>query len=142
MKNANSQLARLAQLLAVTAVAFSVCGFVGTVHGAEPGFDGGKSTWHDGFVRYDFVMDGQTLAITPFTRPEKEGLLWALRPRVSGAASWSFPTSRLPAIPGRGKAVIGTTSRTASWIKAAKMRSNSTTIVGQLLGWNFRLPPV
>ena len=54
-------------------VAFSVWGFVGTMHGAEPAFDGGKSTWHDGFVRYDFVMDDETLAITPFTRPEKEG---------------------------------------------------------------------
>jgi len=61
------------KLLAVAAVAFSVCGFVGTIHGAEPAFDGGKSTWHDGFVRYDFVMDDKTLAITPFTRPEKEG---------------------------------------------------------------------
>src|SRR4029078_13117655 len=26
-------------------------------------FDGEKSEWHDGFVRYDFVMDEQTLAI-------------------------------------------------------------------------------
>jgi len=41
--------------------------------GDEPVFDGGKSTWHDGFVRYDFVMDDQTLAVTAFTRPEKEG---------------------------------------------------------------------
>ena len=62
-----------AKFLAVAAVAFSVCGFVGTLHGVEPVFDGGKSTWHDGFVRYDFVMDDETLAITPFTRPEKEG---------------------------------------------------------------------
>jgi lysophospholipase L1-like esterase len=34
--------------------------------------DGGKSVWHDGFVRYDYVMDEQTLAITPFTAPEGE----------------------------------------------------------------------
>jgi pimeloyl-ACP methyl ester carboxylesterase len=35
-------------------------------------FDGEKSTWHDGFARYDFVMDGATLAITPFHRPANE----------------------------------------------------------------------
>jgi len=35
-------------------------------------FDGEKSTWHDGFERDDFVMDGNTMAITPFKRPENE----------------------------------------------------------------------
>jgi hypothetical protein len=36
-------------------------------------FDGEKTTWHDGFDRFDFVMDEQGLAITPFKRPEGEG---------------------------------------------------------------------
>src|SRR5438045_1773477 len=35
-------------------------------------FEGEKSAWHDGFDRYDFVMDEQTLAITPFKAPEGE----------------------------------------------------------------------
>ena len=55
-------------------------GFTTTLSGAEPGsvkspptFDGGLSAWHDGFTRYDFVMDETTLAIKPFTRDEKEG---------------------------------------------------------------------
>ena len=73
MKNASSQLTRPANLLVVAALAFAVCGFVGTILAAESAFDGGKSAWHDGFVRYDFVMDDETLAISPFTRPEKEG---------------------------------------------------------------------
>src|SRR5258708_37714937 len=73
MKNARFQISRLAKFMAVVAVAFSFYGFVGTIHAAELVFDGGKSTWHEGFVRYDFVMDDETLAITPFTRPEKEG---------------------------------------------------------------------
>lgn len=82
MSNANSQITSPSKLLAVAAVAFSVCGFIVTLHAADqpgpaqsspPVFDGGKSTWHDGFVRYDFVMDDETLAITPFTRQEKEG---------------------------------------------------------------------
>src|ERR1700738_1602076 len=73
MKSASCQMTRPSQLLAGAGVAYSVFSFVGTIHAAEPAFDGGKSTWHDGFVRYDFVMDDQTLAITPFTRPEKEG---------------------------------------------------------------------
>ena len=72
MKNASSQLTGPAKLLALV-VFFSLCGFVTTIHAAEPVFDGGKSTWHDGFVRYDFVMDDATLSISAFTRPEKEG---------------------------------------------------------------------
>ncbi len=35
-------------------------------------FAGEKSAWHDGFARYDFVMDEQTLAITPFMAPAGE----------------------------------------------------------------------
>ncbi|HEV8607248.1 MAG TPA: hypothetical protein VGQ99_18050 [Tepidisphaeraceae bacterium] len=35
-------------------------------------FDGEKTTWHEGFDRYDFVMDEATLAITPFKAPEGE----------------------------------------------------------------------
>lgn len=35
-------------------------------------FNGENSTWHDGFERHDFVMDGTTLAITPFNRPANE----------------------------------------------------------------------
>ncbi|MEA3207059.1 MAG: hypothetical protein QOE70_116 [Chthoniobacter sp.] len=35
-------------------------------------FDGVRSAWHDDFDRYDFVMDEETLAITPFAAPEGE----------------------------------------------------------------------
>ncbi len=31
-----------------------------------------KTTWHEGFDRYDFLMDEATLAITPFKAPEGE----------------------------------------------------------------------
>jgi pimeloyl-ACP methyl ester carboxylesterase len=36
-------------------------------------FEGAKSTWHEGFDRYDFMMDEQSLAIIPFKAPEGEG---------------------------------------------------------------------
>src|SRR6266478_5667347 len=36
-------------------------------------FDGEKNSWHDGFDRYDFVMDRATLAITPFKAAATEG---------------------------------------------------------------------
>ena len=36
-------------------------------------FEGEKTTWHDGFDRFDFVMDEDSLDITPFKRPEGEG---------------------------------------------------------------------
>jgi sugar lactone lactonase YvrE/pimeloyl-ACP methyl ester carboxylesterase len=39
---------------------------------ARPAFSGEKSTWHDGFVRYDYLMDEETLEITPFKAPEGE----------------------------------------------------------------------
>ena len=61
-----------ARIIALAALTTSAFGLAGTMNGAEPVFDGGKSTWHDGFVRYDFIMDDETLAISPFTRPEKE----------------------------------------------------------------------
>jgi hypothetical protein len=35
-------------------------------------FEGEKTSWHDGFERFDFVMDEETLAIKPFKPPEKE----------------------------------------------------------------------
>ena len=73
MNSIYSQAVSLTKLIVLATVAASAFGFVGIMYGAEPVFDGGKSTWHDGFVRYDFVMDDETLAISPFTRPEKEG---------------------------------------------------------------------
>jgi hypothetical protein len=35
-------------------------------------FTGEKSAWHDGFDRYDYLMDDQTLEIQPYKRPENE----------------------------------------------------------------------
>jgi hypothetical protein len=35
-------------------------------------FDGEKTTWRDGFDRYDYLMDETNFAIAPFKRPESE----------------------------------------------------------------------
>ena len=35
-------------------------------------FTGEKTTWHEGFDRYDFLMDDATGAITPMTAPASE----------------------------------------------------------------------
>ena len=35
-------------------------------------FAGEKTTWHEGFDRYDFIMDDATGAITPMTAPASE----------------------------------------------------------------------
>src|SRR5256885_10113927 len=35
-------------------------------------FEGEKTTWHEGFDRYDFIMDDATGAITPTTAPASE----------------------------------------------------------------------
>ena len=36
-------------------------------------FEGEKTSWHDGFDRYDYMMDEVSLAITPFKRGADEG---------------------------------------------------------------------
>ena len=75
-------------------------------------FDGEKTAWHDGFDRYDFVMDEQTLAITPFKAPQGEG--FGVKDPPQGPAAMHRGRSqagRRPAIPGPGAAVTGTTSR-------------------------------
>jgi hypothetical protein len=38
-----------------------------------PVFSGEHGSWHEGFDRYDYIMDDQTLVITPFKAPEGEG---------------------------------------------------------------------
>ena len=40
--------------------------------GAYVPFQGAKTAWHDGFDRYDFIMDDATGAITPMTAPASE----------------------------------------------------------------------
>lgn len=35
-------------------------------------FSGEKTSWHEGFDRYDFLMDELTLEVTPYKRPEDE----------------------------------------------------------------------
>jgi hypothetical protein len=35
-------------------------------------FEGEKSAWHDGFERYDYLMDEESLAVEPFKAPAGE----------------------------------------------------------------------
>jgi pimeloyl-ACP methyl ester carboxylesterase len=60
------------KLITWTALAMGAAAFVGTACAADPpaAFAGEKTAWH-GFDRYDFAMDEQTLAITPYKTPEK-----------------------------------------------------------------------
>lgn len=53
-----------------------------TAAGQPVPFEGEKTSWHDGFDRYDFVMDEGTLAIRPFKRPEDER--FGVRPPAKG----------------------------------------------------------
>jgi hypothetical protein len=39
-----------------------------------PVFTGDHTTWHEGFDRYDYIMDEQTLVITPYERTGKDTL--------------------------------------------------------------------
>jgi pimeloyl-ACP methyl ester carboxylesterase len=75
MYQASSPAAMPARIITTMLFAIGVFGFLGTMRGAELSaplpFDGEKIDWH-GFDRYDFVMDEQTLAITPFEAPAGE----------------------------------------------------------------------
>jgi pimeloyl-ACP methyl ester carboxylesterase len=60
-------------ILVLTALVILARGAAETACGGDTvAFAGEKSAWHDGFARYDFVMDEQTLAITPFKAPAGE----------------------------------------------------------------------
>jgi len=61
-------------VLSVAAVVAAISGNPKIARAAETyfPFEGEKTAWHDGFARYDFVMDEETLAIQPFKAPEDE----------------------------------------------------------------------
>src|SRR5450432_1266101 len=47
-------------------------------------FEGEKTTWHEGFDRYDFIMDDATGAITPMTAPASEVTSFGIDELVKG----------------------------------------------------------
>src|SRR2546422_7829586 len=70
-------------------------------------FEGEKTTWHEGFDRYDFVMDDATGAITLMRAPRSEvtGLGADARGKVgSGRPIVVVPRKPGPAIPCQCKA--------------------------------------
>ena len=58
-------------LLAILVVATLVNPHPTTAADPAP-FEGEKTNWHDGFDRFDYLMDEETLAITPFKRDDDE----------------------------------------------------------------------
>jgi hypothetical protein len=59
-------------IIVLTTIVLFARGAAQTACGGGTAFAGEKSAWHDGFARYDFVMDEQTLAIAPFKAPAGE----------------------------------------------------------------------
>ncbi|MHB1559862.1 MAG: alpha/beta hydrolase [Isosphaeraceae bacterium] len=62
------------RVLAALALVGLMCLVPSSVRSAEGDapFAGEKTAWHDGFDRYDYLMDEKDLSITPFRRPERE----------------------------------------------------------------------
>jgi pimeloyl-ACP methyl ester carboxylesterase len=60
-------------LILATFVALTLSGQMAAAADAYKPFSGVKSTWHDGFDRFDYLMDDETLAIRPDQRGEGEG---------------------------------------------------------------------
>jgi pimeloyl-ACP methyl ester carboxylesterase len=64
--------ARIAPLAAVFVATLPCFPVVARAQEGYTPFEGEKSSWRDGFDRYDFAMDEGSLDITPFERPEGE----------------------------------------------------------------------
>jgi len=62
---------RLGLLVLITLAVLRPASNIQAADGYIP-FTGEKTAWHEGFDRYDFVMDDATGAITQITAPEKE----------------------------------------------------------------------
>ncbi len=58
-------------------------------------FEGEKTSWHDGFDRYDFVMNEETFVITPYKRDTAEG--FGVRPPAAGQRRCIVVAPKTPA---------------------------------------------
>jgi hypothetical protein len=68
---------------------FFAAAIVWTSSNAKPAdvyvpFEGEKTIWHEGFERYDFIMDDATGAITPMTAPASEVTSFGIDESVKG----------------------------------------------------------
>ena len=60
--------------------------------GADPVFDGEKSAWHDGFARFDYLMDDETFDIQPSSATRMRTSASRTRRKGSIGASSSCPS--------------------------------------------------
>jgi pimeloyl-ACP methyl ester carboxylesterase len=63
-------------LLIIVPALLSICAIAqngSTAQSGQPVFTSEKTTWHEGFDRYDFLMDELTLEITPIKATQDEG---------------------------------------------------------------------
>jgi hypothetical protein len=58
--------------LAFMLAARSLCSAGAAVPDTYQPFEGDKSSWHDGYDRYNYLMDEETLDVEPFQRAEDE----------------------------------------------------------------------
>ena len=78
-------------------------------------FEGEKSSWRDGFDRYDYLMDEETLDIQPFKRGEDEKFGIKDPPKGKRRCVVVVPKRAARATPGPGAVAIGITSRKPKW---------------------------
>lgn len=53
-------------------ILFALLALSSTCAATAAQFEGSPSTWHEGFARFDYLMDDGTFAITPFNKPDGE----------------------------------------------------------------------
>ncbi len=62
-------------------------------------FNGEKTTWHDGFERYDYLLDEASFAITPFKRPDSEKFAVGVPPKGQRRCIVVVPKQAAPGHP-------------------------------------------
>lgn len=98
---------RFLLLVAVASILFHV--MAGATETYVP-FEGEKSAWHDGFDRFDFVMDEATLAIKPFRAPADEKFGIKDPQKGQRRCVVVVPKRRRAATRGRGRVATGITN--------------------------------
>src|SRR5580704_9087358 len=84
MSRSNGHLRSGLKLFFAAAIAWISSNAAGTAADGYVPFVGEKTTWHEGFDRYDFIMDDATGAITPMTAPASEMTSFGIDESVKG----------------------------------------------------------
>ena len=104
------------EFIETSAMAFAAAAVLTSKANAADGyvsFQGEKTTWHEGFERYDFVMDDATGMIMPMTAPASEVTSFGIDVSLKDGKRRCVvvaPKNAAPGNPWSWRGTIGTTN--------------------------------